>query len=87
MASVNEMEKALLADPSRVVVADLTEVGFMDSTGLRGLLAAQDGLASAGGRLHLVCEDGPVRRLLDLTGLTDRFSVFSDRGSALKAAG
>lgn len=86
MASVNEMEKALLVDPSVVVVADLTGVGFMDSTGLRGLLAAQDGLTAGGGRLHLVFEDGPVRRLLDLTGLADRFSVYPDRDSALHAA-
>lgn len=85
MASVDEMEKALVAEPSRAVVADLSGVGFMDSTGLRGLLAAHDGLAAGGGRLHLVFDDGPVKRLLDLTGLADHFSVFPDRDSALAA--
>src|SRR4051794_9170873 len=56
------------------VVVDLTEVRFMDSTGLRALLEARrradaDGAAIA---LHLA-PGGPVERLLDLAGVLRLF--------------
>ena len=60
-----------LADHAEIVVLDLAEVSFIDSTGLRTLLevAAQDG-----NRLR-VLPSPALLRLLDLTGLHDRLPI------------
>lgn len=65
------------------LIVDLAELSFMDSSGLRVLmLAASD----RGARLALVAEpDSPVRRVLDLAGLTDRIATFPARGAAADA--
>jgi anti-sigma B factor antagonist len=62
------------------VIVDLDRVGFCDSTGLRALIAASREVAIAGGRLvAIVPEDGPVRRLLELTGAHEFLAVTADR--------
>jgi anti-sigma B factor antagonist len=66
--SVHTLKQALersAAGSASEVIVDLTDVEFMDSTGLTALLAAQrDGVPG----LALVCPPGPVRRVLDVAG-------------------
>jgi anti-sigma B factor antagonist len=59
------------------VVLDLSETSFLDSFGLRALLAAQREVADRGGRLSLRTPSKPVQRLLDIAGLTEQFVVES----------
>lgn len=76
---------ALAGQGSGVVVADLSQVGFLDSTGLGELVAAHQALAASGGRLHLVVAHERVGRLLRITGLADVLTVHADRAAALAA--
>jgi anti-sigma B factor antagonist len=87
LASAPKLETALVPESDQTVIVDLLEVGFMDSTGLRSLLSARDALEEGGGRLLLVFGEGPVERILELTGLTDRFEHFSSLEAATQAAG
>jgi anti-sigma B factor antagonist len=57
------------------VVVDLGAISFMDSSGLGILLNALRRLIRQRRRLTLVCPPGEVRRVIDLTGLIDTFSV------------
>jgi anti-sigma B factor antagonist len=50
------------------VVVDLTRVAFMDSTGIRVLLAAHQRAPARGVTIRLVCPEGPVLRVVRLTG-------------------
>lgn len=86
MASSPLLEEALVAAPEEAVIADLSEVGFIDSSGLRSLLSAREALADGGGRLVLVFGEGPVERIIDLTGLADRFEIFETLEAAGQAA-
>jgi anti-sigma B factor antagonist len=62
------------------VIVDLSSVGFCDSTGLRALIDAAREVAVAGGQLvAVVPEDGPVRRLVTLTGAEEFLRVTADR--------
>lgn len=63
---------AATADPSVVLVVDLSDVTFMSCSGLLPLLEAQ---ARVGDRLWLRDLSRPVRRLLDVTRLQPMFSV------------
>jgi anti-sigma B factor antagonist len=59
--------------PKRLVI-DLTEVTFMDSTGLRALLLARQRTEAAD--QELVLRPGPrqVQRVLELSGTLERFT-------------
>nr|MBO2498811.1 anti-sigma factor antagonist [Acidimicrobiia bacterium] len=87
LAAAPQLADALSAEPEEVTIADLRDVGFIDSTGLRSLMTAQDKVTGAGGRLALVFGEGPVERILDLTRLTDRFEVFAAPEDAAQALG
>lgn len=87
LASAPKLESTLIAATDRTVIVDLLGVGFMDSTGLRSLLSARDALEEGGGRLLLVFDEGPVARILDLTGLAERFEHFPSLEAAAQAAG
>jgi anti-sigma B factor antagonist len=62
------------ADGARDLVIDLTDTSFLDSSGLRVLIDAHR-LFSEGGNLALAHASEPVRRLLEITGLDDYFTL------------
>lgn len=71
VAAVAEMEQALTEayERSATVQIDMQEVSFLDSTGLRLLLAARQRCQADGGRLLIANPQAETLRLLDLTGL------------------
>lgn len=54
---------------------DLTEVDFVDSSGLRVLIDAHQRLEEAGGGLRLTGLSEPVRRLLEISGVSEYLGV------------
>lgn len=58
-----------------LLVVDLTQLEFLDSTGLGVLVKHHQHRRDAGSRLVLIEGGGQVRRLLELTGLVDQLSV------------
>ena len=66
-------------------VLDLTDVEFLDSTGLHALLRARALLAREDRPLALLCPPGTARRVLDLAGTLDTFASYSSQES-LEAA-
>ena len=73
------------ASPGGRLVLDLTEVSFIDSTALGTILKAAAQLDDSGTSLAVVAPEGPVRRLLEMTNLTQRFRLFLTREEALAA--
>ena len=71
---------------ARGLVIDLTEVAFIDSTGLGTLVAILKRARSLGGDLGLVVSLDRVRKLFELTGLTAAFAIHADLDSAVVAA-
>ena len=61
-----------------VLVADLRELTFLDSTGVRVLLTADLQAKERGVRFGVARSDGMVRRLLDVTRVEQRFPVVDD---------
>lgn len=70
---VEEQIASLVGRRINNIVLDLSETGFLDSSGLRAILTAHRRLASDEGSLTLRNPSEPVTRLLEITGLTDHF--------------
>lgn len=89
LRGVGELETALaVAGETARVCLDLTELQFIDSTGLATVFRAHQALAGAGGRLVVACRgEGSVRRTFETTGLTTLLTVAEDRAAALQALG
>jgi anti-anti-sigma factor len=64
---------------------DLSDTTFMDSSGVHALAGARAQLARADRRLALICPAGPVRRVLELTGLDQRIEVHASLRAATRA--
>ena len=67
-----------VGDTTRVPVIDVRKATFMDSMVLAVLAHAGEQLRNQGRGLTLAIVDGPVRDLLDTSGLADRFELVSD---------
>jgi anti-sigma B factor antagonist len=88
LAATPELSTVLLiaaGAPGVLVVLDLARVEFIDSSALGTLLKASGEIEAGGKRLRVVCADGPVRRLLEMTNLTNRFRLCPTRDQALAA--
>ena len=69
---------ALAADPAVTsVVIDLSQISFLDSSGLRVLVAANQDLRARSADLVLRGPSANVRRVLQVTGLSDLITVES----------
>ena len=67
------------------LVADLTGVSFIDSSGLATLIEALQGVARYGGKLRLVGLTPAVKNLFQLSNLTSIFDIRDSREDALQA--
>lgn len=64
------------------LVVDLTLVRFLDSSGFRALVRARERAVELGGRVRIVCPDGPVRVSLRVLNAAERLPVLPDLESA-----
>jgi anti-sigma B factor antagonist len=67
--------EAFSGPETSLVVIDLRELEFMDSTGLSIIVRAHQRLGAEGCELSLVQGPAQVQRLLDLTGVAERLRV------------
>lgn len=78
VSTAGMFRRRILALEHPVVHVDLSSVRFIDSSGLRVLLASHAELAAVGRRLEIVRPSGPVRRLLELTALDRHLHVVEE---------
>ena len=83
VAGVPPLEQALEAAIKTTVgafVIDLSDVEFLDSSGLLAVLHARGLLARDQRVLAVVCPAGPVRQLFELAGVAGQFLLYDSRG-------
>jgi anti-sigma B factor antagonist len=76
-----DQELETLENDASVIVLDLREVEFIDSTGVRTLIAADERARSNGRRLVIVRGSNAVDRLLSVTQLDRRLEIVDDPDS------
>jgi anti-sigma B factor antagonist len=82
IAALNEA----LADMENPLVVDLSEVVFMDSTGLALLMNARRRVVRRGQGFAIVCPVGPISRVFEIADMVESLRVYPDRESARVAA-
>ena len=78
MSTAPQLREELLrlaADGATMVTVDLSELAFVDSTGLSVLITGLKRLRQQGGEMALRSPTPGTRRLLEITGLTEVFSI------------
>ncbi len=78
LATVGSLDDAFadwLEQGGEVLVIDLSALSFMDSTGLRSIMAAHERISETGRRLVAAAGSGPVARLIDLSGVGSTLDV------------
>jgi anti-sigma B factor antagonist len=73
-----ELTFAFRRSGARDLDVDLRGVGFMDSTGIGALFRLRNLAEERGGTVRLVAPARPVRRALDVTGLSELVQIDDD---------
>ena len=84
MASVSDLHDALetaLGNGGEFWL-DLSEVDFMDSTGLTALVGCHRAANDGHYRFRIICPAGPVWRAIEISGLHQVLPVYSSRAAA-----
>jgi anti-anti-sigma factor len=72
-----ELERVEAAEPS-LLVLDLSKLSFLDSTGLRAVVTADERARTGGRRLVIVRGPDPVQRVFAITRLEERLEMVDD---------
>ena len=83
LATAPRLEEALADVVSEVVVLDLSRCTFLDSAGIRTLVAASRRLSDAGRTLRIVSVDPGIIRLLEITAVDTLIGVHPSLDDAL----
>jgi anti-anti-sigma factor len=76
VAAANRALESLLGGGFERVILDLSELDFMDSTGVKFLLDAREAARELGVTIALAYEEGTVERVLSVSGVTTLFERF-----------
>jgi len=68
----------LIETGTTTLVFDMSELRFIDSSGLRVVIAVQRRLLDLGGGLSLRSPSETARRLFEITGLVDHIAIVDD---------
>ena len=80
-ATTPELEKtlqALLDGHRHHIVAELADVEYMSSAGLRALVSALKAAKKGGGEVVIARPSARVREVIDLAGLSSVFTMYDD---------
>ena len=83
--TLREELAGLVDDGKTDIVVDLTDVSFMDSTGLGVLVGALKRVRTTGGDLKLVIDQEKVLKVFRITALTQVFEIHPTLDEALSA--
>jgi len=74
-----DIDGALLKNGCRHLLLDMSEVEFMDSSGLGLILGRYKRVASSGRRLFIVRPRARVKQLMEMAGVTDLIPIYTSQ--------
>lgn len=83
--ALEEALDAAIRESAGAFIVDLSDLDFIESTGLQVLLRARGLLGREDRELAVVCPHGPVRRVFELAGMSELFALYGSREEAAAA--
>jgi anti-sigma B factor antagonist len=80
-AKLQEELDRVEADAPKTIMIDLSKLVFLDSTGLRCVVTADERAREAGRRVVIVRGPDPVQRVFSITRLEERLEIVDDASS------
>ncbi len=80
VTNVNQFRREVIdiaVSKPKILLIDLKDISFMDSSGLGGLVAALKTVRNSGGELALCSPTDQVQMLFDLTSMGTIFKIYS----------
>lgn len=74
--------RSLLPGAKRIVL-DLTDLGYMDSSGLGAIIGLYVSVKTAGGRLEVINLSARVRQLFSITNVLSLFEACGEHGNRI----
>jgi len=87
-ATAEDFENALqeaVSEDEMVCVLNLSELEFISSAGLRGILMVAKQMKARQGHLSVVGLKGPAREVFEISGLISLFELYPTEEAALEA--
>ena len=81
VAKVQEALRSIEASSPATLVVDLSKLSFLDSTGLRCIVTADERARQEGRRIVIVRGPDAVQRVFAITRLDDRLEMVDDAAS------
>ena len=85
-AAFREALVRAIDEGSRRVVVDLSRVTFIDSTALGVIVGGLTRLRAVDGTLEVICPDGELRRIFEVSGLDRVLDIAASREEAAAGA-
>ena len=82
VAKVQEELRRIEADSPSTLVVDLSKLTFLDSTGLRCIVTADERARNEGRRIVIVRGPDAVQRVFSITRLEERLEIVDDVSAA-----
>jgi anti-sigma B factor antagonist len=78
---------AVIGEGAKMVLVDLTDTTFIDSTTLGVLVGGVKRLRTNDGQLALICDDRNITKIFEITGLDRVFTIYPTRADAVAQLG
>ena len=83
--ALEEALDAAIRESAGAFIVDLSDLDFIETAGLQVLLRARGLLGREERALAVVCPHGPVRRVFELSGCSELFTLYESREEAAAA--
>ena len=85
VATFGDTLTPILEGANNKVILDLSNVGYLDSTGIESLIGVYQTLRNRSGGLRVLKPSSKVKQLLELTKLADLFGIVENESDAIDA--
>ena len=75
----------LIEGGNAVLVLNMRDVDYIDSTGLGTLVVGLKRATERGGAIRIICNNEQILKVFSMTGLVKVFAIFDDETAALSA--
>src|SRR5437879_941674 len=84
---LRDLTRRLLDDGHRSLVINLTNLSYIDSSGLGQMIAIWTSIRNRNGNMTVLRPSTRVQKLFEITRLASIFEIFEDEQQAIAAAG